>query len=119
MIKRVNNFSLVPCLVLSMILHSLVVGILLYKNKNENVFVQAPFEVSFYSPVQTKVPKIAEPKEEIKPTEEIKPVEEVKPEIKKQKKKKEIKKDAIVVKNMWKKKRVRKVAVRLKPLTGV
>ena len=105
MIRRVNNFSLVPCLVLSMILHSLVVGILLYKNKSENVYMQAPFEVSFYSPIQTKAPQIVEQKEEIKPVEETKPVEEVKPEIKKKKKKKEINKDTIVVKKTEKEKK--------------
>ena len=85
--------------------------VLFYKNSKKNVFIQVPFEVSFYSPIQTKIPEVVEVKEEIKPVEEpkpieeIKPKEEIKPEIKKKKKKKVVKKDDIVVK---KKEKVKK-----------
>ena len=109
--RRINNLGLVPCIVLSIIIHSLVFFVLFYKNNKKNIFVQVPFEVSFYSPVQAKIPEVVEVKEEIKPVEEpkpveeIKPKEEVKPEIKKKKKKKVVKKDDIVVK---KKEKVKK-----------
>ncbi len=109
--RRINNFGLVPCVVLSIIIHSLIFFVLFYKNSKKNVFIQVPFEVSFYSPIQTKVPEVVEVKEEIKPVEEpkpieeIKPKEEIKPEVKKKKKKKVVKKDDIVVK---KKEKVKK-----------
>ncbi len=102
---RINSFGLVPCIVLSIIIHSSVFFVLFYKNNKKNVFIQVPFEVSFYSPVQTKMSEIVEtkPAEETKPVEEVKQVEEVKPVVKK-KKKKVIKKDAIVVKDKVKEK---------------
>ena len=104
--RRRNSLGLVPCIVLSIIIHSFVFFALFYKNNKKNVFIQVPFEVSFYSPVQTKVSEIVEqPKEEVKPVEEPKPVEEIKPEVKKKKTKKVIKKDDIVVK---KKEKVKK-----------
>ena len=96
---RINNFGLVPCIVLSIIIHSLVFFVLFYKNNKDNIYIQVPFEVSFYSPIQTKIPEKVEPKEEVKPV-----VEEVKPVVKKKKKKK-LSKDSIVVKNKEKEKK--------------
>ena len=75
---RINNFGLVPCIVLSIIIHCLVFFVLFYKNNKDNIYIQVPFEVSFYSPIQTKIPEKVEPKEEVKPV-----VEEVKPVVKK------------------------------------
>ncbi|MCR4662308.1 MAG: TonB C-terminal domain-containing protein [Endomicrobiaceae bacterium] len=112
MIRRVNNFSLVHCIVISIIIHSFVLFAFFYKNSKKNVFVQVPFEVSFYSPIQTTVPKVIEPQEEVKPAEEPKPVEEVKP-VKPKEKKKIAKKDDIVVKKKeTKKKEVKKEEVK-------
>ena len=96
---RINNFGLVPCIVLSIIIHSLVFFVLFYKNNKDNIYIQVPFEVSFYSPIQTKIPEKVEPKEEVKPV-----VEEVKPVVKKKKKKK-LSKDSILVKNKEKEKK--------------
>lgn len=108
--RRINSFGLVPCIVLSIIIHSSILFVLFYKNSRKNVFIQVPFEVSFYSPVQTKISNVIESKEEIKPVEETKPIKEIKPEevkpvIKKKRKKKVIKKDTIVVKNKEKTKK--------------
>lgn len=108
MIKRVNNFSLVPCIVISIIIHSFVLFAFFYKNHKQNVFVQVPFEVSFYSPIQNKAPKAVEQKEEVKPAEEPKPVEEVKPVPKKETKKKLTKDDIVVKKKNKEKKEVKK-----------
>ena len=47
---KVDNLA--PCIIFSIIIHSLVFGTIYYKNNKKNVFVQVPFEVSFYSPVQ-------------------------------------------------------------------
>ena len=107
--RRINSFGLVPCIVLSIIIHSLVFFVLFYKNNKKNVFIQVPFEVSFYSPVQTKIPEVVTVKEEVKPVEEPKPVEEVKPVVKKKKKKKVVNKDTIVVKDKEKEKEKEKV----------
>ncbi len=111
--RRINSFSLVPCIVLSIVIHSLVFFAIFYENSKKHIFIQVPFEVSFYSPVQTKVPESVEPKEVVKPVEEQKPVEEIKPVeekpvVKKKKKKKAAKKDTIVVENKEKEKKEEK-----------
>lgn len=93
--RRVNSLGLVPCIVLSIIVHSLVFFAIFYKNSKQNLFVQVPFDVSFYSPVQVQPTKIIEEKKE-----EVKPVEKIVPKKdKKVEKKKKIAKDSIVVDN--------------------
>lgn len=49
MILKPNNFAIVPCIIISIILHGAVFFIISLKNKQEN-FIQVPFEVSFYAP---------------------------------------------------------------------
>lgn len=49
MIPRPNNFAIVPCIIVSIILHGAVFFIIGKNNKQES-FIQVPFEVSFYSP---------------------------------------------------------------------
>ena len=73
--------KLVPCIILSMIIHSSIIGTVLYKNSRQHVFVQVPFDVSFYSPVNNIVEEISEDKKidpEVPPAEEVKPKQEVK-----------------------------------------
>jgi len=94
---KVDNLA--PCIIFSIIIHSLVFGTIYYKNNKKNVFVQVPFEVSFYSPVQqtamkevveeSKVePKVVPPAE--KPKEQAK--EKKKSDIVIKKKEKEVEK---------------------------
>lgn len=98
--KRVNNLGLVPCIVLSIIVHSLVFFAIFYKNNKQNLFVQVPFDVSFYSPVQVQPTKvIEEKKEEVKPVEKVVPKKEPVVE-----KKKKVAKSDIVVNDKKKKK---------------
>ncbi|MBQ3835242.1 MAG: TonB family protein [Elusimicrobia bacterium] len=49
MILKPNNLAIVPCIILSIILHGAVFIIISQRNKQEN-FIQIPFEVSFYAP---------------------------------------------------------------------
>jgi len=72
--------KLVPCIILSMIIHSSVICTVVYKNNKQNVFVQVPFDVSFYSPVNNVVEEIPEDKkvDPAAPAEEVKPKQEVK-----------------------------------------
>lgn len=49
MILKPNNFAIVPCIILSIILHGAVFFVIYHKNKQET-FIQIPFEVSFYAP---------------------------------------------------------------------
>ncbi len=49
MIPKPNKFAIVPCIILSIILHGAVFFIISLKNKQET-FIQVPFEVSFYAP---------------------------------------------------------------------
>lgn len=98
--KRVNNLGLVPCIVLSIIVHGLVFFAIFYKNNKPNLFVQVPFDVSFYSPVQVQPTKvIEEKKEEVKPVEKVVPKKEPVVE-----KKKKVAKSDIVVNDKKKKK---------------
>ncbi len=92
--------KLVPCIILSMVIHSSVIFTVLYKNSKQNVFMQVPFDVSFYSPVNNVIEEISEDKK-VEPV--VPPVEEVKP--KKEVKKKENKtvKSDIAVKKKEKK----------------
>ena len=69
--------SIVPYIILSLIVHASVFFMFFYKD-NKKVFVQVPFEVSFYSPVtnvsvdkftdinKTKKKKVKENKEKVK-----------------------------------------------------
>ena len=75
--------KLVPCIILSMIIHSSIIGTVLYKNNKQHVFVQVPFDVSFYSPVNNVIENISEDKK-IDPV--TPPAEEVKPKAKGKKK---------------------------------
>lgn len=73
--------KLVPCIIFSMIIHSSVICTVLYKNSKQNVFVQVPFDVSFYSPVNNVVEEMPEDKKVepvVPPAEEVKPKQEVK-----------------------------------------
>ena len=49
MILKPNNFAIVPCIIISIILHGTVFFVISLKNRQEN-FIQVPFEVSFYAP---------------------------------------------------------------------
>jgi len=98
---RVNN--LVPCIVLSIIIHSLTFFALFHKKNDQNVFMAVPFEVSFFSPVQQ--PVIEEVSEEISVPEPVPPVEKPKPEVKKPEKVK----SEVVVKKKEKKVEEKKV----------
>lgn len=73
--------KLVPCIILSVIIHSSAIFTVLYKNSKQNVFVQVPFDVSFYSPVNNVVENISE-EQKVDPVvplaEEVKPKQEVK-----------------------------------------
>ena len=90
---RKNNLAIVPCIVLSILLHSVVYFALSYKKNKKNVFIQVPFDVSFYSPVSNVT-------EEIKIEKKTEPVKKAEPEIKKEKvvEKKKIAKDDILIK---------------------
>ncbi|MBR3655135.1 MAG: TonB C-terminal domain-containing protein [Elusimicrobia bacterium] len=91
---RVNNLG--PCIVLSVIIHSLVFFTVFYQNSKQNVFVAVPFDVSFYSPVNNVVEQISEDKKvepDVPVAEEVKP----KPEVKK-KENKVVKSDIAVKK---------------------
>lgn len=107
--RRVNSLGLAPCIVLSIIIHSLVIFVIYYKSNKKNLFVQVPFEVSFYSPVQVQSAQIIQQKEEIKPVEQVLPKEEKKVE-KQVEKKKKITKDDILIKNKKTKKEEKKVS---------
>ena len=99
--------KLVPCIILSMIIHSSIIGTVLYKNSRQHVFVQVPFDVSFYSPVNNIVEEISEDKKidpEVPPAEEVKPKQEVK------KKENKVVKSDIQVKKKEKKVEEKKVA---------
>ncbi len=54
MILKPNNFAIVPCIILSIILHGAVFFVIYQKNKQET-FIQIPFEVSFYAPYANNV----------------------------------------------------------------
>ncbi len=98
---RVN--SLVPCIVLSIIIHSITFFALFHKNRNQNVFMAVPFEVSFFSPVQQSA--VEEISEEISVPEPVPPVEKPKPEVKKPEK---VKSEVVVKKKVEEKKVVEK-----------
>jgi TonB family protein len=89
-----NNLAIVPCIVLSIILHSAIFFAITYKKDKKNIFIQVPFDVSFYSPASPAVT------EDIKVEKKVEPVKEVEPEKKKEKvvEKKKITKDDILVK---------------------
>lgn len=89
-----NNLAIVPCIVLSIILHSAFFFVITYKKNKKNIFIQVPFDVSFYTPASSAVT------EEIKVEKKVEPVKKVEPEIKKEKvvEKKKITKDDILVK---------------------
>jgi len=100
---RINNFGIIPFIVLSILVHSLVYLGYSYNRKKQNNFISVPFEVSFYSPVQKAidtpvVKKVIEEKKEI--------IEEAKKE---EIKKVEVTKDDIVIKKKEKKKIEKKV----------
>ena len=91
---RVDNLA--PCIIFSIIVHSLVFGAIFYNNNKKNVFVQVPFEVSFYSPVkQTVMREVVEDKK-VEP-EVAPPVQKPKEQVK------EKKKSDIVIKSKEKK----------------
>lgn len=107
--RRVNSLGLVPCIVLSIIVHSVVFFAIYYKSNKKKLYMQVPFDVSFYSPVQVQSSKIIEQKEEIKPVEQVLPKEEKKVE-KQVEKKKKITKDDIIIKSKKTKKEEKKVS---------
>lgn len=88
---RKNNLAIVPCIILSVLLHSVVFFAITYKNTKKNIFIQVPFDVSFYSPATVS--------EEIKIEKKTEPVKKKEPEVKKKKvvEKKKIAKDDILV----------------------
>lgn len=109
-----NNSSFFICLVASVVIHFLFFFMFFYHRQNEQVFLQVPIEVSFYSPVQDfrnksvakieqpvnkienkvedKIEKKAEPKKETE-KKEIKEVKENKEDISLNAKKEEKKKE--------------------------
>ncbi len=94
MIKTANNFAIVPCIILSLILHGAVFFIIVYKNAKEPDFIQIPFDVSFYSP-QASAGKI---KSREVPKEQKKTKSDIEAAVKKEEvTEKEIKKDDIVI----------------------
>ena len=105
---RVN--SLVPCIVLSIIIHSLTFFALFHNKGNQNVFMAVPFEVSFFSPVQQSA--VEEISEEISVPEPVPPVEKPKPEVKKPEK---IKSEVVVKKKEKEKKVEEKKVVEKSP----
>ncbi len=88
---RKNNLAIVPCIILSVLLHSVVFFAITYKNTKKNIFIQVPFDVSFYSPATVS--------EEIKIEKKTEPVKKKEPEVKKKKvvEKKKVAKDDILV----------------------
>jgi protein TonB len=105
---RVN--SLVPCIVLSILLHSITFFALFHRKNDQNVFMAVPFEVSFFSPVQQ--PVVEEVSEEISVPEPVPPVEKPKPEVKKPEK---VKSEVVVKKKEKPEKKVEQKKVAEKP----
>ncbi len=56
MILKPNKFAIVPCIIISVILHGAVFFVISLKNKKET-FIQVPFEVSFYAPYAENIKK--------------------------------------------------------------
>ena len=106
---KINNLGLLPFIILSVIFHSLVFWICFYNKTRQDFFVQAPFEVSFYSPVESKTGSKADIEKKVN-IEEKKVIEEIKKEEVKEQK---ITKDDIVIKkkkDTKKKKKIEKKA---------
>jgi TolA protein len=106
---KINNLGLVPFIILSVIFHSLVFWICFYNKTKQDFFVQVPFEVSFYSPVESKTGSKVNVEKKVN-AEEKKVIEEIKKEEVKEQK---INKDDIVVKkkkDTKKKKKIEKKA---------
>ncbi|MBR4631983.1 MAG: TonB family protein [Elusimicrobia bacterium] len=80
---KVDNLA--PCIIFSIIIHSLVFGTIYYKNNKKNVFVQVPFEVSFYSPVQQTAMKEVVEENKVEPK-VVPPAEKPKEQVKEKKK---------------------------------
>lgn len=89
---KTSNLGLIPCIVLSIVIHVVVFCTIFYKGDEKQIFMQVPFDVSFYSPVQVQ------PKQVVEEKQEVKPVEKIVPKVEKKVEKKKVAKDAIVVK---------------------
>ena len=88
-----NNGNFLICFVASVVIHFLFFFIIFYHKQNEQIFLQVPIEVSFYSPVQNfrnnSVSKIEQPVNRVENKVEDKIEKKVEP--KKEIEKKEIK----------------------------
>lgn len=51
---KIDKLGIFPFIVLSVLFHGLFFGMCSYSKVNKDFFVQIPFEVSFYSPVENK-----------------------------------------------------------------